>query len=159
MLEPEVTTPSIVVDCKYPFGKKAFAEFNFRYRSRRKYLVSCRKPSSDLPTESLQYLLLLPRTPSPVPLEDLDPAQLTREELEELVRRQKVRSILSLLLTTNRLTLSAQRTQEQKGQDVAIKKEMKREHTEIGNENADDDEVVVVAKRAKVIETIDLSDD
>lgn len=38
----------------------------------------------------LQALCLIPRSPSPVPLEDRPEESLTREDLLELLRRQKV---------------------------------------------------------------------
>jgi hypothetical protein len=42
-------------------------------------------------TEDLQTLRLIPRSPTPVPLEDRPQESLNREELLELLRRQKVR--------------------------------------------------------------------
>lgn len=41
-------------------------------------------------TEDLQTLGLIPRSPSPVPLEDRAEETLTREELLEVFRKQKV---------------------------------------------------------------------
>lgn len=41
--------------------------------------------------------MIIPRSPSPVPLEERDPNSLTAEEARELVRRQRV-SILGFLL-------------------------------------------------------------
>ncbi|MCJ1279957.1 hypothetical protein MMC21_007782 [Puttea exsequens] len=49
-----------------------FATFNFKYRSRR----------------ALKSLLLIPRTPSPIPLEDRDFETLTQEERDEFARGQ-----------------------------------------------------------------------
>ncbi|KAH0364052.1 hypothetical protein KCU65_g6977, partial [Aureobasidium melanogenum] len=107
----------------------AFAEFQFRYRSRK----------------DLQTLYLVPRSPSPVPLEDRPEETLNREELLELLRRQKTR-------------------QEQK---IAIKQELKRERIE--DDESDNDQIVISsrppAKQLKVftdadtgIDTIDLTD-
>jgi hypothetical protein len=42
------------------------------------------------PAEDLQALCLIPRSPSPIPLEDRPEESLNREELLELLRRQKV---------------------------------------------------------------------
>ncbi|CAK3999070.1 Hypothetical predicted protein [Lecanosticta acicola] len=56
----------------YPFGKKPFAEFKFKYRSRR----------------DLQIEGILERSPSPTPLEERDPDTLTREELRQLLDRR-----------------------------------------------------------------------
>ncbi|KAG9517388.1 hypothetical protein KCV07_g6166, partial [Aureobasidium melanogenum] len=107
----------------------AFAEFQFRYRSRR----------------DLQTLYLVPRSPSPVPLEDRPEETLNREELLELLRRQKAR----------------------REQNIAIKQELKRERTEDGE--SDNDQIVISshppAKQLKIstdadtgIDTIDLTD-
>jgi hypothetical protein len=47
-------------------------------------------------TEDLQTLYLIPRSPSPIPLEDRPEGDLTREELLELLRRQKVEIHVSI---------------------------------------------------------------
>ncbi|KAG9591013.1 hypothetical protein KCU97_g7209, partial [Aureobasidium melanogenum] len=106
-----------------------FAVFNFRYRSRK----------------DLQILCLIPRSPSPIPLEDRPEGDLNREELLELLRRQKSRQ----------------------EEQVAIKQELKRERIE---EDEDDDELTIIFSRPpprklKItadadtgIETIDLTD-
>ncbi|KAI4629228.1 uncharacterized protein J4E87_003490 [Alternaria ethzedia] len=52
-----------------------FAEFTFKYRSR----------------DALKSLLIIPRTPSPVPLEERDVNSLTLEESRELIRIQRAR--------------------------------------------------------------------
>ncbi|KAH0006758.1 hypothetical protein KCU78_g12140, partial [Aureobasidium melanogenum] len=108
----------------------AFAVFNFRYRSRR----------------DLQTLYLIPRSPSPIPLEDRPEESLNREELLELLRRQKARQ----------------------EEQIKIKQELKRERVE---DDDSVDELVVVssrppAKQLKIfkdantgVDTIDLTDD
>ncbi|KAG9551953.1 hypothetical protein KCU71_g14153, partial [Aureobasidium melanogenum] len=103
----------------------AFAVFNFRYRSRKDLQISC----------------LIPRSPSPIPLEDRPEGDLTREELLELLRRQKE-------------------------EQIRIKQELKRERVE--DDEGDDDLVVLSshppAKQLKIstdadtgIDTIDLT--
>ncbi|KAI5239392.1 hypothetical protein E4T43_06741 [Aureobasidium subglaciale] len=61
------------VRVEYLNDGEPFATFQFRYRSRR----------------DLQILCLIPRSPSPVPLENRPEESLSREELLELLRRQK----------------------------------------------------------------------
>ncbi|KAG9525870.1 hypothetical protein KCU93_g5714, partial [Aureobasidium melanogenum] len=108
----------------------AFAVFSFRYRSRR----------------DLQALCLIPRSPSPIPLEDRPEESLNREELLELLRRQKARQ----------------------EEQIQIKQELKRERVE---DDDSDDELVVISSRPPTrklkisadantgVETIDLTDD
>ncbi|TIA38770.1 hypothetical protein D6C79_07788 [Aureobasidium pullulans] len=110
---------------------EAFAVFTFRYRSRR----------------DLQTMYLIPRSASPVPLEDRPEESLNREELLELLRRQK--------------------QQARQDEQAAIKKELKRERTE---DDDSDDDLVMISSRRPVksfksstnvdtgIETIDLTD-
>ncbi|KAK4954399.1 hypothetical protein LTR10_007830 [Elasticomyces elasticus] len=57
----------------YPYSGKPFAKYTFKYRSKR----------------DLQIEGVLPRTPSPVPLEERDPDSLTAEEARELVRQMR----------------------------------------------------------------------
>ncbi|KAM3416597.1 hypothetical protein BST61_g8188 [Cercospora zeina] len=57
------------------YDKKPFATFTFKYRSRR----------------DLQIEGIIPRSPSPVPLEERDPDSLTLDESRELVRRMRER--------------------------------------------------------------------
>ncbi|KAK6007689.1 hypothetical protein QM012_004503 [Aureobasidium pullulans] len=84
----------------------AFAAFNFRYRSRK----------------DLQTLYLIPRSPSPIPLEDRPEEDLNREELLELLRRQKARQ----------------------EEQIKIKQELKRERSE---EDGSDDDMTVTSSR------------
>ncbi|KAI5256730.1 hypothetical protein E4T42_01510 [Aureobasidium subglaciale] len=123
---PELNT----VRVRYLNDCEPFATFQFRYRSRR----------------DLQNLCLIPRRPSPVPLEDRPEESLSREELLELLRRQEARQ----------------------EEQITIKRELKRER--VDNDESDD-ELVVVSSRppaSKVktsvnvdtgVETIDLTDD
>ncbi|KER00547.1 hypothetical protein AUEXF2481DRAFT_142753 [Aureobasidium subglaciale EXF-2481] len=122
--EPNTVRVRYLNDCE------PFATFQFRYRSRR----------------VLQILCLIPRSPSPVPLEDRPEESLSREELLELLRRQKARQ----------------------EEQITIKRELKRERVD---DDESDDELVVVSSRppaSKVktsvnvdtgVETIDLTDD
>ncbi|GAB1742406.1 hypothetical protein NU219Hw_g7955t1 [Hortaea werneckii] len=84
-----------------PIGEP-FATFEFRYRSR----------------VALQSMGILPRTPSPIPLEDRDIEDLNQEEMRELLRRQ----------------------QRQRGSsEVPIKREIKRERIEFEDDDDDGD--------------------
>ncbi|OJD40029.1 uncharacterized protein BKCO1_200017 [Diplodia corticola] len=67
----------------YENGKRhPFAIFTFRYRSRRALQAEC----------------IIPRTPTPVPLEERPIEELTPEELRELVRRQREREAAQLVV-------------------------------------------------------------
>ncbi|KAK5125704.1 hypothetical protein LTR85_011978 [Meristemomyces frigidus] len=72
---PEPTRPTTHWDVVYPYGRKPFAEFHFKYRSRK----------------DLQIEGIIARSPSPVPLEERDPEDLTPEELREQVRLLRAR--------------------------------------------------------------------
>ncbi|KAK4561820.1 hypothetical protein LTR86_004499 [Recurvomyces mirabilis] len=99
------------VSVEYPYGKSPFATFIFKYRSR----------------HDLQVEGIIPRSPSPVPLEERDPDSLSAEEARELVRRMRERE-----------------------QDMAKVKREKRGHspTVIRDMEAgeDDDDVIVEAE-------------
>ena len=75
------------------------ATFQFKYRSRGKdFWQSSQTCSACLPTryiEALKQLLVIPRSPSPLPLEERNPEDLTPTEAQELIRRQRVRRPLS----------------------------------------------------------------
>ncbi|KAI4919496.1 hypothetical protein J4E90_001631 [Alternaria incomplexa] len=97
-----------------------FAEFTFKYRSR----------------AALKSLLIIPRTPSPVPLEERDINTLTLEESRELLRLQR----------------------EQMDAAPVIKREgIKRERssTIINEDNDDDDVTFLSAKRRRLPVTLD----
>ncbi|KAK5708654.1 hypothetical protein LTR17_020486 [Elasticomyces elasticus] len=120
---------------EWPYGDDPIATFEFLYRSRR-----------DLQAEGV-----LPRSPSPVPLEERDPESLTREEAIALVRRN----------------------QERESAQVQVKQEYhsaKRSHQEaLADDDADDPdlEVSFASERSKRsrpsgssgVEIIDLSED
>ncbi|KAK4549810.1 hypothetical protein LTR36_005111 [Oleoguttula mirabilis] len=100
--------------------KQPFATFNFKYRSR----------------AALQALCVIPRTPSPVPLEARPIEELTPDEMRELLRRQ--------------------REQAKKGPDlVKVKNEIKRERGRAGGDDEDDedDELEIVEHRRKKMRT------
>lgn len=96
---------------------------------------------------ALQSLLIIPRSPSPVPLEDRDVDTLTPEEMRELLRRQRERDAAS--------------------QNMKQEREVKRERTRERSSTANDDDEVsfVSAKRRRLpvflnedgAETVDLT--
>ncbi|KAH9825805.1 hypothetical protein Tdes44962_MAKER04016 [Teratosphaeria destructans] len=76
--EPETMKhPFSVMKVEYPYGKKPFLSAIYKYRSRR----------------DLQIEGIIPSSPSPVPLEERDPDDLTPEEARELVRRLRERQV------------------------------------------------------------------
>ncbi|KAI4838070.1 hypothetical protein E4T44_08224 [Aureobasidium sp. EXF-8845] len=115
----------------------AFATFNFRYRSRNTILNFA---------EDLQISCLISRSPSPIPLEDRPEDSLTREELLELLRRQKA----------------------DREEMIKIKQELKRERIE---DDEGDDDLIIISSRPPTrklkitadgstgIEAVDLTDD
>lgn len=122
----EPTRYSKCVRVTYPWGRDPFATFTFKYRSH----------------HDLQIEGIIPRSPSPVPLEERDPDTLTAEEARELVRIQR----------------------QQLQNRVKVKKE-KREREE--DEVSDDGEVTMMGEQRKGqrtstdsgIEVIDLSNE
>ncbi|RMZ00709.1 hypothetical protein D0862_06624 [Hortaea werneckii] len=86
---------------------KPFATFKFKYRSR----------------GALQSLGLLPRSPSPIPLEDRNIEDLSLQEAQELLRRQQGR------FASN---------------ETSVKREMKREHIGAGDDSDDGGDVEIV---------------
>ncbi|EGP89030.1 uncharacterized protein MYCGRDRAFT_92064 [Zymoseptoria tritici IPO323] len=62
---------AVTADTSYPYGKEAFATFQFLYRSQ-----------ADLQVEGI-----IEKTPDPIPLEDRDPASLTESEARELLEQ------------------------------------------------------------------------
>ncbi|KAK5174647.1 uncharacterized protein LTR77_001729 [Saxophila tyrrhenica] len=121
-----------VSSLNWPYGKKPFATYAFRYRSHR----------------DLQIENIIPRSPSPVPLEDRDPEFLTLEEARELLRRNREKDA------------EQARTKEEK---VRVKKE-KRDRESFEN----DDDLAITGenqanKRTRLstdsgIEIVDLTD-
>ncbi|KAF7194544.1 hypothetical protein HII31_04050 [Pseudocercospora fuligena] len=129
---PPLTTVSV----DYPYGKDPLATYIFKYRSRR----------------DLQIEGIIPRSPSPTPLEDRDPDDLNPDEARELIRRMRDRE----------------------KEQASIKKEIKREKRDRSDtvnvdDESDDDGVLVTGegparKRARAstdsgVECIDLTGD
>ena len=74
--------------------KKPLVTFYFKYRTRRTFSrLKAQFCDSDMVIGALQSLLILGRSPTPVPLEDRPYEELSREEALELLRRERVRSI------------------------------------------------------------------
>ncbi|KAK5720873.1 hypothetical protein LTR15_006835 [Elasticomyces elasticus] len=74
----------------YPYGVKPFATYIFKYRSKRTlYLPASFNAMLIDILGDLQIEGVLPRTPSPLPLEERDPDSLTAEEARELVRQMR----------------------------------------------------------------------
>lgn len=155
--------PTVQCSVRYLDRGVPFATFQFRYRSRSMYIRDTLRKSLLMSLESLQALYLIPRSPTPVPLEDRPEETLNREELLELLRRQKVPPTLLIYFASPYLLY--QRRQEEQ---TEIKKEIKRERNEA---DEDDDELVVISSRRPKkqlkasmnvdagIETIDLTND
>jgi len=77
--------------CKYLDGKdKPVGMYKFRYRSLGMYATFRRCALLMDLVESLKSLCIIPRSPSPIPLEDRDPDELTEAEKNELLKRYKV---------------------------------------------------------------------
>ncbi|RYO18240.1 hypothetical protein AA0121_g5095 [Alternaria tenuissima] len=73
---PEVIPKTTQLTCRYMNNdRKSFITFKFKYRSK----------------AALQSLLIIPRNPSPVPLEDRDVDTLTLKESHEVLRRHRER--------------------------------------------------------------------
>ena len=103
--------------------------------------------SADMALEDLQIEGIIPRSPSPVPLEERDPDDLSPEEARELIRRMRTQGSET---------------------EVKIKKEKRVRPLEGEDDDSSGDEVEVteqrVSKRARLstdsgVELIDLTDD
>ena len=121
----------------YPYGRAPFATFKFKYRSHKDLQAEC----------------IIPRSPSPVPLEERDADSLSLEEAREYFRRDR----------------------ERKANDIKIKQEVKMEKRSYSqvidddDEDSGNDELEVAAipasrKRPRTfrdsgVEFVDLSDD
>ncbi|KAH7125266.1 hypothetical protein B0J11DRAFT_486692 [Dendryphion nanum] len=100
------------VKCDYVDGKAcSFAIFNFKYRS----------------LASLKDLLVVPRTPSPVPLEERPEEDLTAVELMQLVKQLKAKETAS----------------------KHIKQENKREHDSLQRDDEDDNVIMLEERSVK----------
>ncbi|KAF2430696.1 hypothetical protein EJ08DRAFT_697174 [Tothia fuscella] len=125
------TTPAnrLLGTAKIDQRDSPLATFVFKYRS-----------LADLKAEGI-----IPRSPSPIPLEDRPIDELNPEEMRELLKRQ------SELL------------QKRRESDIQLKTEIKRERDDSSTIQGDDNGIEVVEerskKKAKIVETIDLTDD
>jgi hypothetical protein len=90
----KTTTKNCVLDFDHVDAtQRAFATFKFNYRSKGKFYCIRRGYGTWLICyiAALQSLLIVPRSPSPTPLEDRDLNTLTPEESRELIRRFRER--------------------------------------------------------------------
>ncbi|CAK1364259.1 hypothetical protein CB0940_12244 [Cercospora beticola] len=101
---------------KYPYGITPFAKFTFKCRSRR----------------DLQIEDIIPRTPSPAPLEQRDPNTLTLEESRELLRR--------LLQRKEQREQKQQIEIKKEGQKIKKEGQKKRERSETVEAEVDDED-------------------
>ncbi|KAK5116641.1 hypothetical protein LTR62_007315 [Meristemomyces frigidus] len=99
-----------------------FAELVFNYRSR----------------SALQALHIIPRSPSPVPIEERDINELSMDELRELELKRRVKNYTALGVSCTKLTTN---------QVLVVKKEIKREYYSIESDGEDDLEVMQVQKK------------
>lgn len=91
---PIPTKASGVFDSEYVDPKrKPFVSFKFKYRSRgmHAHLLYIYMLWLIVSIEALQSLLIIARTPSPVPLEERDVDSLSPHEMRDLLRRQRER--------------------------------------------------------------------
>ncbi|KAJ4509008.1 hypothetical protein HRR86_007558 [Exophiala dermatitidis] len=135
---------------------KPCAVFIFLYRSKSSYpksegLLHARNTLiySSTRAEALQALGVIPRSPSPIPLEERDPDTLTREEAVELLRRQRAEAEAAEMVQIKK---------EESEDDTRQFSTMKRSATD-----ESDDEMVMIApperKKARKEQTvIELSD-
>ncbi|KAH7389623.1 hypothetical protein DE146DRAFT_791630 [Phaeosphaeria sp. MPI-PUGE-AT-0046c] len=125
-----------IVDSDYLDPKRRpFASITFKYRLR----------------DALKALLIIPRSPSPVPLEERDVDSLSSEEMRELLQRQRAREAAAPVVK----------------QERGIKRESNRDRDSTMEAlNEDDDDVTFVStKRSRLlvtlnedgVETIDLT--
>ncbi|RMY53725.1 hypothetical protein D0865_05106 [Hortaea werneckii] len=101
-----------------PIGEP-FATFEFRYRSHGQCLKAL---------DTSWSMGILPRSPSPIPLEDRNIEDLNPEEMRELLRRQQ---------------------RQRESSEVAIKREIKRERIEFEDDDDDGDDVEIVDRPEK----------
>lgn len=84
--------PATYSEVTYPYSKDPIAVFVFKYRSRSKlYPRFVSNLMADFNIGDLQVEGVIPRSPSPLPLEQRDPDDLSPEEARELVRRLRQR--------------------------------------------------------------------
>jgi hypothetical protein len=91
--EQPIVTSNILDFDHVDSNQMAFATYIFKYRSRGRSVAN---PAFALHLmlylAALESLMVIPRSPSPVPLEDRDIATLTEAEMRELLQRQRVSS-------------------------------------------------------------------
>ncbi|KAF2801158.1 hypothetical protein K505DRAFT_412439 [Melanomma pulvis-pyrius CBS 109.77] len=125
-----------MVEASYPYGKIPFATYIFKYRSKK----------------ALKSLLIIPRTPSPVPLEERDVDDLSLEEMRELLQRQREREAATSVIKQEGVKRERSSCSETENR--------------VGNNNYDDEVTFVESKRRKLppstinedgLETFDLT--
>ncbi|KAK3645714.1 hypothetical protein LTR56_008901 [Elasticomyces elasticus] len=126
---PRSTQSPTYARMKWPYGKAPIAVFHFLYRSR----------------QDLQIEGIIPRSPTPVPLEERDPDLLNLEEARQLVRQAR----------------------EREEARVRVKQEIKKEKRTHAEVDGDDPDVSFEGERSKRsrtfndsgVELVDLTDD
>jgi hypothetical protein len=92
--EQPVVTRNVMDFDHVDSNQMAFATYIFKYRSRGRSVAN---PACTihlmLYLAALESLMVIPRSPTPIPLEDRDIDTLTEAEMRELLKRQRVRSI------------------------------------------------------------------
>lgn len=84
--------------------KKPYAQYVFKYRSLGKYRRDLLRLIYPNPVSAaLRALSIVPRSPSPVPLEDRPAAELSEAEVRELVEIQRVGPAWSALKSCEEL--------------------------------------------------------
>lgn len=134
-------------DLIYPNGPQDSARVIFKYRSRGLSAQSTFFPYAYLSLASLQCKLLIPRTPSPPPVEnsasppvDDELGQMGHDELLDYVRRSKKEGF-------------------KHGGNTSIKRERSTTFSgSVINDGDDDDDCIMLPPKKKVKEVIDLSD-
>lgn len=141
---------------EWPYGKQPFAKYIFKYRSRDKWICCLGLATyyADVYLGDLQSEHIIPRSPTPVPLEERDPEDLNPEEARELVRRLRARNAEKVKIKPE------------------VKQEKRKHATIIEDDDDDDDEEDVTFtgeapahKRGRTgdrdsgVEMIDLSED
>ncbi|KAJ4986210.1 hypothetical protein SVAN01_08257 [Stagonosporopsis vannaccii] len=119
-------------------SKGPFATYNFKYRSR----------------DSLKALLIIPRSTSPVPLEERDVDSLSMEEMRELLRRQRV----CAPVLNHRGDTNTTKDREAVARAAKLERGIKRERpcernttllADADDTDEDDDLIVVASKRRR----------
>jgi hypothetical protein len=149
----EVVKASSHVKVAYPHGKAPIATYVFQYRTRSKSNSRTRlmNTNADICAEDLQVEGIIERSPSPVPLEERDPDELTPDELRELVRRSRAEKASAVKIKQEvkrekraREHLDGSTSADEEGDVTIMSENNKRQRTRASMENA---------------EVVDLSDD